>query len=220
MPSIDVATALQKMNKYRAEAKIKGTAGEEAALSIIQVMQESMGGIIFHSYKYPYAQNRQGLFYSGNIHLENDKFFEVSGREGLIDEIDIVYITSSRIFAIEVKARGGTWKLYDHWCTQNGTKVNKSPIAQAEKHARHLYQTIYQLLPDGVRDYIIPMVVFVDRAKVEDSRSLDYRRLVPAAVLDNLKEKIKNLNMPLAKSLKAENIYEKMRRSGNGRVYR
>lgn len=221
MPRFTIDGALEKMNDHRDVAKEKGTAGEEAVLALILKYIEEQGcGAVYHSYEYPYATNRQGVFYPGNINLIDEKFAAVPSRVGFKDEIDLLLITDFRIFAIEVKARGGTWNLYNWWSTQNGRKLDKCPICQAEKHCRMLYHQIYEYLPGGSKEYIVPLVVFVDKAKTIDSRSLDMRTTVPVAVLNNLRNKIITYNTPLANSLDVPNILDRLRKIGSGKLYR
>lgn len=219
MRQFDINTALKKMNARRDIAVEKGTAGEEAVLGLIQSYMEIRGGALYHSYSYPYAQNRHGIYYPGNIYLEGEKYLEVPGRAGLYDEIDVLYITPSRIFSIEVKARGGKWKLYDHWATQNSRLVDKSPMAQAEKHARHLYHQIYEYLPNGSRSYIVPLVVLVDKAELEDSRSMEFKQVLPVARLNNLKAKISSYDTTLAYSLNVDEILLRLKNIGSGKLY-
>jgi hypothetical protein len=217
---MSVNEAMKLMDKNRAVSKAKGTFGEVAVLSVMQSYQELNGGILIHSFQYPYASNRSRVTYPGNIHLVDGDFVEVKSSVQLYDEIDIVYITKHRIFAIECKARSGTWRIYNKWCSQNGTQVDKSPLAQAEKHVRHLYHNIYDAIPDGNPDYIIPMTVFVDKVRVLDSRNDFQKFYIPIAVVDGLKKKINDCCIPLEYSLDVEYVLARMMKIGKGKVYR
>ena len=214
MKQFSVEKSLGKMNKNRKDFKVKGTAGEEAVLAILQEYQNVRGGTIFHSYTYEYSKRRDGTNYPGNIKLEQGKFIEIPGNKGTQDEIDLVYVTPYRIFAIECKARTGKWKVYDHWASQSGKEVDKSPVAQCEKHARHLYYMLYEFLPDGRPEYIVPLTVFVDRATIEDSRAAEFRQYLPIAIINNFKVKLVGNDSPLKYELETEKIIEKLKRSG------
>ena len=109
----------------------------------------------------------------GNIKLEDGKYVEYTDAKNgriLEDEIDILYITPYRIIPIEVKAYHANLKVYDNWMDKQGTPVDKYPITQAEKHARHLYHALVDVIPDGRPEYIRPIVCFVDRCKLDDRR--------------------------------------------------
>lgn len=217
---LSVEDALKKMNANRLVHKEKGDFGEQAIIAIVRSYQELAGGTIIHSFRYPYATNRQNVPYPGNIHLDNGDFVEVKSKMALQDEIDVVYITKYRIFSIECKARGGTWRLENKWCSQNGRPVDKSPLAQAEKHVRHLYHSIYEYLPDGNPNYIIPLTVFVDKARVLDSRNDQQKVYIPIAIADILKQRIKDCDSPLKYSLDTEGILAKMLKIGKGTVFK
>jgi hypothetical protein len=215
-----IQNALDRMNANRAVAKEKGTFGEQAVIAVVQEYQGIRGGTIIHSFMYKYASNRQGINYPGNIHREADGSFKtIDGYSNTNDEIDIVYITPYRIFAIEAKARSGTWKIDDLWCLQQSTPVDKSPLAQAEKHARHLYHSIYEYLPDGNPNYIVPMTVFVDKARVMDSRSSDQKFYLPVTIVNTLKKKIRDYDTPLKYELDTVGLMKKMMLMGKGQVF-
>jgi hypothetical protein len=103
-----------------------------------------------------------------------------------------------------------TLDVYEHWFNKNSTPVDKSPVMQAEKHARHLYHAIYTVLPDGNPSYIQPMVCFVDRCKVRDDRSQHFVDYVPVCVLNNLLATINKYNTPLEYNLDLEQIERKL----------
>lgn len=178
---------------------VKGDLGEDAVLAIcVERMNKCNGvGILYQSFKYPYQTNAQGVCYTGNIKYENEEFVEYT-KDTIDDEIDVLYITPYRIFPIEVKSyHARRLDVYEHWFNRDSTPVDKSPIAQAEKHARHLYHALYEVLPDGNPDYIKPMVCFVDRCKVLDDRSEHFKDYVPVCILNNLLETINKYNKPL-----------------------
>ena len=196
-----------KLNEW----KSKGDAGEEAVLQICLELQQKIGGMIYHSYQYPYQTDSSGRVYTGNIKLEHGKYVEYSDSErALIDEIDVLYVTDYRILPIEVKAYHAKIDVYDHWVKKNGTEVDKSPILQTEKHARHLYHALHPVLPDGNTNYIVPLCCFVDRCTVNDTRSPEFERYIEVCILNNLKSTIMSLNTPLQYNLNLEEIKRKL----------
>lgn len=205
------------LKTMRAEGKLqnmkgKGDAGEDAVLQLILERHRHTGGLVFQSFKYPYQQNRQGKTYLGNIKLEDGKYVEYTDAKNgriLEDEIDILYITPYRIIPIEVKAYHANLKVYDNWMDKQGTPVDKSPITQAEKHARHLYHALVDVIPDGRPEYIRPIVCFVDRCKLDDRReNIQY---LPCCILNNLKKTVIGVNSPLRYNLDIEHIHRKLK---------
>jgi hypothetical protein len=196
------------------DMKGKGDAGEEAALQIILQKLSHTGGTVYHSFKYPYQSNREGITYLGNIKYENGGYVEYTdAKDGrtLIDEIDILYISPYRIFPIEVKSYHAKLSVFDFWMKKQGVMVDKSPITQAEKHARHLYHAIHDVLPDGSPDYIVPIVCFVDRCKLDDSRSEEQIDYIPCCILNNLKATVSKNNTPLDFNLDIQMIRNKLK---------
>ena len=191
--------------------KEKGDLGEEAVLAVCYDRKEKAGnGLLYQSFMYPYQSNRSGVCYTGNIKYENKQFIEYTDTS-LNDEIDVLYITPYRVFAIEVKSYGAkTLDVYEHWFNRSSTPVDKSPIMQAEKHARHLYHAIYDVLPDGNPNYIQPIVCFVDKCKVRDDRSKHFIDYVPVCILNNLLKTINGYNTPLEYNLDLEQIEAKL----------
>lgn len=214
MATLTVDQALKLMNRNRGIAKAKGDYGESAAVAVVReyIQERGSGSFLLQSVTYPYAKSKHGKFYGGNIIKEGASYKEVPGREGIHDEIDLLLITSNRIFAIEVKARTGKWKLYDFWGKQNSSAVDKYPIAQAEKHARHLYHQIYEYLPDGDPKYIVPLTVFVDKATIEDSRNDYDKEYLPIAILNNLKKVILKYDIPQGYNLHLSDIRKRLSR--------
>lgn len=216
----DVNKAMSKMNKFRKDYQVKGTAGEEAVLALLQNYQSRYGGTIFHSFEYEYSKKRDGSNYPGNVKYQDGKFIEISGNASTRDEIDLLYVTQNRIFVIECKARSGKWNFFDHWAKQQGKMVDKSPIAQSEKHARHLYYLLYEYLPDGKPEYIVPITVFVDKVVIEDARSAEYKNYITVAIINNFIKKLSEEDTPLKYRLMTDKVVERLKRNGtNSGVY-
>lgn len=204
------------LKNMRAAGKVqdmreKGNLGEEAVLAICYERKEKAGrGLLYQSFMYPYQTNRSGTCYTGNVKYENNQFVEYTD-DSINDEIDVLYITPYRIFAIEVKSyKARSLDVYEHWFNRGSTPVDKSPIMQAEKHARHLYHAIYDVLPDGNPQYIKPLVCFVDKCKVRDDRSKHFVDYVPVCILNNLLSTINKYNTPLEYNLDLEQIEAKL----------
>lgn len=193
------------------DMKSKGNLGEDAVLEILYERKQQAGnGLLFQSFEYPYQTNRQGICYTGNVLYENDNFVEYT-KDTIKDEIDVLYITSYRMFLIEVKSyHAKVLYAYDHWFNRGSTPVDKSPILQAEKHARHFYHAVHDVIPDGNPQYIIPMCCFVDRCKIKDARDEFFRNYVPLCILNNLRATINRLNTPLEYNLALDDIYRKL----------
>lgn len=209
----DINKTLAQMRKSGKlmDMKGKGDAGEEAVLNICLERQRRMGGLLYQSFSYPYQTNREGKTYTGNIKREGGGYVEYTESSvQLIDEIDVLYVTDYRIFAIEVKSYHAKIKVYDHWFNKNGQPVDKSPIAQAEKHARHLYHALYDVIPDGKPQYIVPMCCFVDRCTIVDDRSSEMRYYIPISILNNFKKKLMEYNTPLDYNLDLKAIKDKL----------
>ena len=196
----DVNSYLSRMRQAsrRAEYREKGTEGEKAVKAVLMSLQDINSVILYSSFEYPYSSNREGKNYTGNIFFREGKYTEMTDKKGLHDEIDLLYITSYRIFVIEVKSyHARKLRAYDHWFNRDGIPLEKSPIAQAEKHARMLYHAIHEYIPNGDPKYIIPMCVFVDRCTFIDDRSANMKKYLPCTILNNFKKTIISLNQPL-----------------------
>lgn len=194
------------------DMKAKGDLGEEAVLQLCYQRKEKIGnGLLYQSFKYPYQTNRQNQPYLGNIKYDSsvNKILDFT-KDSFEDEIDVLYITPYRIFPIEVKSYRAKLEVNDMWFLYNGGLVEKSPVAQAEKHARHLYHAIYDVLPDGRPEYIVPIVCFVDKCKVKDTRSEYNRTYIPACILNNFLSTINKNNTPLEYNLVLPVIEEKL----------
>lgn len=200
---MSVDTINQRLAEMRAAGKVldikaKGAAGEAAALDVVHGYRTKHGGILKSGYMYPYASNRQNQIYLGNIFWDEEKqrFYDVTRQ--LNDEIDILYISHYRVFAIEIKAyHDDTIVITNEWMERQGRKVDKSPLAQAEKHARHLYHQLYDVLPFGDPRYICPLVCFVDRSTIDDRRSAEMRYYLPAIPLNWLKQTLLDYDRPV-----------------------
>ena len=178
-----------KLGDYKA----KGAAGEAAVMDIMHDYRNRRGGLLYQGFMYPYASDRSGKLYLGNIfwNEETQEFTDVTRQVN--DEIDVLFISHYRIFAIEVKSYHiKKAVLTNQWMTREGKKVDKAPTAQAEKHARHLYHQLYEVLPDGDPRYIIPLVCFVDRVEKEfdDQRDSDHQLYMPVCPINQLQSTI------------------------------
>lgn len=209
----DMKSLLAKM---RAAGKVqdmssKGEYGETAALQVCLDRRDKQGcGLLYHSFVYPYQTTRSGVCYTGNVVYQNEHFIEFT-KDTISDEIDILYVTPYRIFPIEVKSYGNTkLNIYDFWFNRGSTPVEKSPIAQAEKHARHLYHAITSVLPDGNPDYIKPIVCFVDKCKVHDERSAEQQEYIPVSILNTLRATLNKYSVPLEYNLDLDAIATKL----------
>lgn len=192
--------------------KSKGSAGEAAAFDVVHEYRTKRGGILKQGFMYPYASDRQNNVYLGNIFWDAEKqaFYDVTRH--LNDEIDILYISHYRIFPIEVKAyHDHTIVVTNQWMERQGTKVDKSPYAQAEKHARHLYHQLYDVIPNGDPKYIRPLVCFVDRSTIDDRRSAEMRYYLPTVVLNELTQTLLDLDVRLEYTLDLGMIEKKLK---------
>ena len=201
------------------DIKQKGNLGEDAVLSICLDIKRSLGGILIQSFEYPYASNQQGKNYTGNIKLENGQYVEYTDIKGLKDEIDVLLVTPTRIFPIEVKSYKANIKVYDHWMDRDNNgpgapkgmqPVDKSPIAQAEKHARHFYHQMYEVIPEGQAAYIVPIVCFVDKCTVNDDRSPRNQVYIPICILNTLRQTIYSNNVQLRYGLDLAAVKRKL----------
>lgn len=188
---------MRKAGKVQ-DMKGKGSAGEEAVLQLCYDRMKSKGrGILMQSFMYPYQTNRSGVCYTGNVMYENNTFVDYSS-DSINDEVDILYATPYRIFLIEVKSyHARNLYCYDHWLNREKVPVDKSPIAQAEKHARHFYHAVNPVIPCGDPSYIVPIVCFVDRCTVTDDRSPEMQEYVPVCILNNLRSMLNKHDKPL-----------------------
>lgn len=184
------------------DIKAVGAAGEAAAFDIVHDYRTRHGGLLKQGYMYPYASNRQSQIYLGNIFWDAERRCYYDMTKQLNDEVDILYVSNFRVFAIEVKAyHDDSIVVTDTWMERRGEKVEKSPFAQAEKHARHLYHSLYDVLPDGDPRYIVPLVCFVAECTVDDRRSQSMQEYLPMTVLQDLKAFLVSHDHPVDPSL-------------------
>jgi hypothetical protein len=170
-------------------ASNKGTFGEQAVFSICEDIYQRKSGILIHSYSY---KTEPGL--AGNIKKNGDKLYVEN--LGSFTEIDILLVTSYKIFPIEVKAyKANTITLTDDKI-KGCLNTDKSPVHQNEMHCRHLYPHIFTSIPEGMTDYIVPIVVFADETKVVDSRSNSQKEYIHVTILNQLRQLLENKNKP------------------------
>lgn len=210
-------TINQHLAEMRAAGKVtdykaKGAAGELAAIDVVHAYYMQRGGILKHGFMYPYATNHSNQVYLGNIFWdEEQKKYTTVGRRSN-DEIDILYISYFNVIPIEVKAyHERNILIKDDWMWRRNQKVDKSPIAQAEKHARHLYHQLYDVIPNGDPRYIKPMVCFVDECAGKDERSPSMVNYLPVCVLNNLKSTLCNIDVQGQYTLDLEMIEKKLK---------
>lgn len=195
---MSVRSINQHLARMRAAGKVmdikrKGAEGEAAVMDVVHNYRARTGGLLKQGFTYPYASNRQSKTYLGNIFWDAESHSYKDVTKQLNDEIDVLYISPYRIFPIEVKAyHEMNMELTDQWMLRKGKPVDKSPLAQAEKHARHLYHQLYDVIPDGDPAYIVPIVCFVDRCNVTDNRSEKMQQYIKVVSLDSL---VKTLRM-------------------------
>jgi len=191
--------------------KAKGSLGEDAVFEICAQRHEKC--LLYNSYMYPYQTNREGIVYMGNIKYENNQFVEYTD-SSTNDEIDILYITQFRVFVIEVKSYSANRiDVYDHWVNRGNTPLDKSPVTQAEKHARQLYHVIYDVIPDGKTEYIKPIVCFVDRCTLRDDRSNHFRNYLPVCTLNDLNKTLNKNSKPLEYCISLKDVARKLKES-------
>jgi len=190
--------------------KEKGDLGEE----VVWELCKNLGlpnFLLYHSYKYPYQSNRDNVVYTGNVKYENGRFVEYTSKS-IDDEIDVLLVTPYRVFPIEVKSyRAKRIDAYDHWVNKDGDPVDKSPIAQAEKHARHLYHAIHMALPDGDSSYIIPIVCFTDKCALYDERAPQFKDYIPVCIANTLRKTLLQYNKPGNYLLSLSAIQDKLK---------
>ena len=172
------------------DVKNKGNQGELAAFAVCEKFYQKYGGLLYHSYAYKTDKSLPGnVKRNGNsLYIEN---------LGEFTEIDILYVSPFRVFPIEVKSyRANQITLTDDGIS-GAAHNDKSPVHQNEMHARHLLSGIFEALPDGDENYIVPIVVFVDRCKLVDKRSKWQREYIPKATLNKFADVLSANNTPL-----------------------
>lgn len=205
---MDVNSILSRMRQSGTIEK--GAQGEEAVWSVLADRPNK--ALLYNSVRYPYQSNRQSVTYLGNIKYEDGNFIDVTS-ESLEDEIDEIYITPYRIFLIEVKSyHVKRIDVYDHWINRVDEPMDKSPVTQAEKHARHFYHAMHSVIPDGNPEYIKPIVCFVDRTIIRDARDEHFQRYIPICTLNKLNSTIDANDKPLGFKLNLNAIDEQIKR--------
>lgn len=175
----DVNKILNKMHS-QGVASNKGSYGEEAVFSICEDIYNRKGGILIHSFTYRVEPGLKGnIKRDGGLHCEN---------LGAITEIDILLVTPYKIFPIEVKAYRANKVTLTNDRITGCANTDKSPVHQHEMHLRHLYPKIFKSIPDGMTEFIVPIVVFADQTDVVDSRTPDNREYIPATILNQLRQ--------------------------------
>lgn len=184
-----VDSILKRMHSQ--DATHKGTTGEQAVFTICEKFYNEYGGILIHSYAY---KTVDGL--AGNIKTQYGEFYVEN--IGGYTEIDILLCTPFKIFPIEVKAYKAKKIILTDDRIAGCNVTNKSPIHQNEMHMRHLYPQIFTNIPGGkCYEYVVPIVVFVDRCTVEDNRSREIQDYIPIAILNTLNATITKYNKPV-----------------------
>lgn len=208
----DVLRKMREAGKFQ-DMKQKGNLGEDAVVALCADRRDRTGhGLLYQGFMYPYQKDSTGKVVTGNIqyNAETGKFVEYTS-EKIKDEIDVLYITPFRIFPIEVKSYHATIDIDANcWLYKNGEPVEKSPLAQAEKHARHLYHAIYDVIPDGDPDYIVPICCFVDRCKIRDVRSQAIVDYIPVCTLNTFLKCIAKYNTPMSFNIDLEKVEERL----------
>ncbi len=187
-------------NMHGATQTGKGSYGEQAVFKICEQFYQREGGILYHSYTYRVDETK-----AGNIKKdENGKPYVEN--LGSSTEIDVLYVSPYRLYAIEVKA----YKAKHITLTDDGIsgcyKTDKSPVHQNEMHMRHLYAELFMGLPKGNTDYCTPLVCFVDKCTVEDNRSDWQKQYIPVTVLNGLRPFIKATDKPIENRLDLNTI--------------
>lgn len=191
--SSEVNSILMRMHQHRGAGK--GDYGEQAVFSICEEIYNQQTGILIHSYCY---KTIPGL--AGNIKKDGSKLYVE--HLGGYTEIDVLLVTPFKIFPIEVKAYAANSITLTDEGISGCNVTNKSPIHQNEMHLRHLYPNIYLSIPEGdCYNYVVPIVVFVDRCTLIDKRSDRVRKYIPIAILNNLKATIAVNNVPYNNTL-------------------
>lgn len=187
---------MRSNGRVKVTNKEKGDFGEEAVLDLLKKYASKFGGIVYHSYTYPLAiDNRSGKPFWGNVKAIDGRYKDFSNAT-YPDEIDCILVTTNRIFPIEVKAYRRTMRITDLDLWKGEEREEKNPVMQCEKHARHLYHTIYNELPDGDPGYIVPILVFVDKCSIRDERSPEFKKHINICVLNSLIKTIQELDKP------------------------
>lgn len=204
--SKDVNRVLSTMHSK--QGSDKGVFGEDAAFKICELFYQNYGGILIHSYEYKTIDGLEGNIkrQSGGLYVE---------RTGGFTEIDILLVTPFRIFPIEVKAYlANKITIYDDRI-EGCKSTSKCPVHQHEMHLRHLYESIFLGVPDGSTDYIVPIVVFVDKCTLVDLRSDAQKNYIHVTTLNNLKEDLEAFNKQRDFRIDLEAMNRYLKEAGN-----
>lgn len=184
----EINSALNEMHENHGADK--GTPGEVAVMKVCEEFYQMYGGIIYHSFEYKVDKDLAGNIKrndNGDLYIEN---------LGSTTEIDILLVTPYRIFPIEVKAYRAREITLTDYGIEGTFKTDKSPIHQNEMHCRHFYSHVFKNLPDGSTEYIVPIVCFVDKAKLNDKRSEWQKKYIKACTLNQLRDVLIKENIP------------------------
>lgn len=179
---------LNKMHQQDVAYK-KGSFGEQAVFSICEDLYNRRGGILIHSYSY---KTEKGL--AGNIKRDGDRLYVEN--LGSTTEIDILLVTPYKMYPIEVKAYKANKITLTNDRITGCSSTEKSPVHQNEMHCRHLYPQIFTSLPDGMTEYIVPIVVFADKTTVVDSRTQDNKDYINVTILNQLRQLLEYHDKP------------------------
>ncbi len=187
-------------------ASNKGVYGEKAVLSICEDFYNKKGGILIHSYSYNAQNGLAGnvVYEDGKLKLENNIKYT---------EIDVLLVTPFRIYPIEVKSYNASKITLTNDRIIGCAYDHKSPEHQNEMHCRHLYPFLFKAIPDGLTDYIKPIVVFADKTKVLDNRSDDRKEYIKVTILNQLKSLISELDYPINSTVIDLKVMEKTLRN-------
>lgn len=169
------------------DMKQKGNKGEEAVFTLCERLYQRQGGILYHSYAYAVDKKLPG-------NIKTDEGKPRLEKLGNLTEIDILYVSPYKIFAIEVKSYRAKQIILTDDGMSGAAHNDKSPVHQNEMHCRHLYSNIFRAVPD--ESYIVPIVVFVDECKLVDKRSDWQKVYIKKSILNNMQEVIVNENKP------------------------
>ena len=167
----------------------KGDIAENMVYRICEEVYKRQGGILMHSYSHKVDKDLKG-----NIKRKGDVLFIEN--LGSFTEIDVLLVTPYRIIPIEVKAYSSKKIVLTDKQISGVFADEKSPVHQNEMHCRHLYSSIFKCLPDGMTEYIKPLVVFADRCTLDDQRSGWQKEYIPVCLLNDLEAMLQKLNKP------------------------
>lgn len=184
---------LDKMHS-QSVASDKGSYGEQAVFSICEDIYQRKGGILIHSYEYRVEKEL-----AGNIKRDGGRFYVEN--LGTVTEIDVLLVTPYRMYPIEVKAYKANKITLTNDKISGCASTGKSPEHQNEMHCRHLYPKVFMSLPNGMTEFITPIVVFADQAIVADMRSQDRKDYIKVTILNQLRQLLEELDKPYNNTL-------------------